>query len=284
MPRRSSACEALPVRRAEAVAQAEARVERVAPHHHDRRQQLAPHDDRGGDAAALGAERRQGERAEGRRQGEAEHQQGVDRHLQRQAAELQHHHRLRPRDGDVEAAVGHEHQRGGQGAGEAAQVAAHLLGDRRLGPRQGEERLGQEQHRAAEDRQRERQPDRLLGLVAALAMPAGAEQLAGDRPDRQDHAHQADEDRDVDRAADRQRRQVERRGAGGHDRVDGAERQHRDLADEHRPGERKEAERAFLETRPRHEAARAAGSGAAPRPRRPAGFSLRPRGRARRSG
>ena len=38
--------------RLSAAAQAEARVERVAPQQHERRQQLAPHDDRGGDAAA----------------------------------------------------------------------------------------------------------------------------------------------------------------------------------------------------------------------------------------
>ena len=55
---------------------------------------------------------------------------------------------------------------------------------------------------------------RLVRLVAALPQLAGAVQLAGDRPDRQDDAHQADEDGDVGRGADRQRGEVDRRGAG----------------------------------------------------------------------
>ena len=82
---------------------------------------------------------------------------------------------------------------------------------------------------------------RLAHLRAGLAQLPGAEQPPGDRPDGEHDAHRSDEGRDVGRHADRERGQVERVVARDEHRVDGREAEHRDLADEHRPGERHEA-------------------------------------------
>ena len=133
------------------------------------------------------------------------------------------------------------------------QVAAHLAGD--LGSARDSARngLGNEQQGAAEA-PTGRAPSHIAwcSFAAGLVQLAGAEELAGDRPDRQHHAHQADEDRDVGRA----RRPPAPPGRVGDVRadqhgVDGAERQHRDLADEDRPGERHDAARALAQAEPR---------------------------------
>jgi hypothetical protein len=90
--------------------------------------------------------------------------------------------------------------------------------------------------------------------AAGVFEPAAAVQVAGDRTERHHHAHQADEDRHIGGAADRERGQVERRMTRHHHGVDGAEGEHGDLADVHRPGERGDAARALQQRRLRHAA------------------------------
>jgi len=70
-----------------------------------------------------------------------------------------------------------------------------------------------------------------------LGVLARAEELAHDGADGHHHAHEADEHGEVGRGTDGQRRQIHRGVAGHQQRVDGAEGQHRQLADQHRPGE-----------------------------------------------
>jgi hypothetical protein len=210
--------------------QLEGRVEGVAAQHAPGDQRLRPHHQRGGQRTAHHPQRRQAQ------PGQAVDQQRRQRHLQQQAADLQRHHRLGPRHRVVEAAVGREQQRRRQRQRQHAQVVAHagfVLG-RHAG--QGHEGLREQQQGRAQQRQAQRQPHRLVQLLAGVDQLARAEQLPGDGPERDDHAHQPDEDGDVGRAADGQRRQVLRRMATQQHRVDGGERHHRQLAHEDRPG------------------------------------------------
>ena len=92
---------------AAAAAEFERAVERVAPHHLPGHQCLQPHRDRGGDAAAHDAERRD---PQGRH---APHQRHRRRHLDRKAAHLHQHHGLGARHGRVEPPK-HREQQGGR--------------------------------------------------------------------------------------------------------------------------------------------------------------------------
>ena len=81
------------------------------------------------------------------------------------------------------------------------------------------------------------QPLRLYEAAAGAGQVLGAELPAGDRPDREDDAHQADEDGHIGGRADRERGQVLGADAAHHQRVDGAEHHHGDLADEDGPSQ-----------------------------------------------
>jgi hypothetical protein len=96
---------------------------------------------------------------------------------------------------------------------------------------------------AAQQRQPEREPHRLVQLRARVLVAFGAEELADDRTDGEHHAHQADEHRDVRRGPDGERREIGGRVARDEHGVDGGEQHHRDLAHEHRPGLRDDAAR-----------------------------------------
>jgi hypothetical protein len=230
----------------------ERRVERVAAQYPQRSAGLQPHHDRGRDAAAEHAECGQPDRRP------AEHEQRGQRHLQRQSAELQRHHRLRPRDRDVEAAVGLHQQCAGQGECQRQQVAAQLVLDVGWGLRDGEEGLRKGQHQRAQRGQRQRQPSGLVQLATGLRVLAGAEELADDRPEREHDPHQADEDGHVSGGTDRQRREVVTREAGDEQGVDRRVADDRELADEHRPGQGPDAPQV-----------RGAGAAQAPAPKRP---------------
>ena len=230
--------------RVQAAAQeAEGCVEAVAPQHGEGDQRLRPHDDGCGDAAADGTQRRHGDiRQAG--QAEALDQKPAQRHLQRQAGDLQGHHRLRSRHRRVEAAIGGEQQGRRQAEGQRPQIAAHLGLDLGAGLGNRQEGIGEQQHRIADQHQAQGQPDRLVQLIPGSLQLVRAVELADDGRDRHHHAHQADEDGHVDGGADRQRRQIGGRMAGHQHGVDGGEAQHGHLADEHRPGQRRDAAQA----------------------------------------
>ena len=113
------------------------------------------------------------------------------------AAELQRHHRLGPRHRDVEAAVGGEQQRRRQRERQAAGSRAPCRPRRRPARARGRAR-----GKTSSRRSRARDSARPARCAWCSCWPAprqasGAEELAGDRAERQHHAHQADEDRDV---------------------------------------------------------------------------------------
>ena len=201
--------------------------------------------------------------------------------LSASAAELQRHHRLRPRHGDVEAAIG------GEDAAPAAARRRGRAGSRApcaatagSAARQREERLGQEQQRAAGHGERERR-------ATSPAAPRGRSRAACRRRTAGRRSGRSRGPRPSSRRRSRCRPTRRRRARRGRaptcaptmHRVDGAEGEHRDLADEHRPGQGRDAARALAQAEPRHAAARTAASAAAV----PAS-ATRPPGRARRSG
>jgi hypothetical protein len=171
------------------------------------------------------------------------HQATPTRQLERQAQDLQRHHRLGPRHRVVEAAVGRKQQARRQGQRQGQQVHAQL--GRHLGRcvGEGDEGLRKREQQAARQGERDRHPHGLVQLFAGGLEALGALQLADDRAGREHHAHQADEDGDVGRRADRERGQVGGGVARDECRVDGGEQNHRDLAHEHRPGQRHDATR-----------------------------------------
>src|SRR5690606_8502396 len=102
--------------------------------------------------------------------------------------------------------------------------------------RQAEPDIGKQQADTAQNRQDQGEPDALAPGQAGLAQAAGAEVLGDDRDQGVHHAHQADEDGDVDRGAQRDRLEVGGAGVAHHGRVQDGEDDTGPGTDQDRPG------------------------------------------------
>jgi hypothetical protein len=111
--------------------QAKLCVKRVAPHNRPGHQRLCPHDDGGRYAATDLPHGGNPPRLDGARQRQcpAVDEEGTQRDLERQAGDLDSHHRFGARHGRVEAAVDGKQHGGGQREGQGAEVAAYFFGN-----------------------------------------------------------------------------------------------------------------------------------------------------------
>ncbi len=205
----------------------EAEVERVEARVRPARREEPPEDDARGERAAHRAQARQPERAED--------QAIAQDHLQREPGDLHAHDDVRPRHRDVERGDRPEHQRGGHGHREDAQVSRHQGLDVGRGVDPSEPRLGKREEAAARDREQQRQPEPLHVARADGGVPAPAVMLPDDGIERVEHAEEAHEDARVDPGPEAHRGEVGGRGVAGEDGVHDPVQHHRDLADEDRP-------------------------------------------------
>ncbi|OIQ83464.1 hypothetical protein GALL_347250 [mine drainage metagenome] len=199
----------------------------------------------GGERAAQRAqsvETMQAERARGE-------QQRVEREFDEQRAELQHGDEQRSRDRLRQRDMGAEQQRRRQRQRLHAQIAEHV---RVIGvAAEREQWLRPQQQRDAGQRQRHGQPQALTEHRAQTARVGLAVRARQHRKQCLHRFGQRDVQRDVDRLAQRQRRQTRGVGAAAEHRgVGHAETDHGDLADENRTRQAQQrAQRAAVPTR-----------------------------------
>ena len=205
----------------------EAPVEGVEPHVRQPREEERPEGDDRGERAADRAQPGQPERAED--------QHVAQQHLQDEAPELHGHHDVRPRHRGIERVDGPEHERGGQGQAQHAQVPRHERRDLGWGMKPGQPDVRKCKQKNAPTREHERHPQALAIAGADGRVTARAEVLGDDGIERADRAHEADEHRGVDAQPQPQRGEIDRRGVAGEHGVDDREGHHRDLADEDGP-------------------------------------------------
>jgi hypothetical protein len=96
-------------------------------------------------------------------------------------------------------------------------------------------RPGKEQDQESDHGQRHREPQGLTDFLADLDVAARTVELRGDRLERGQNAGQTDIDGDIDRRTEPERGQIDGRITADHRRVDHAERDDRQLADQHGP-------------------------------------------------
>ena len=161
----------------------------------------------------------------------------LSRGLDADGGQVDRHHQLGARHRGAQRVDGAEHQRRGHRQHQGAQIGGDALAHvGRDVSRHGQPDVGEQHQDRAHDGRAQRQPDALAPAAADLGVVAGAEVLGQDGNQRVHHAHQADEDGDVDRGRQRHRRQVGGAGVAGHGGVQHAERDAGPLADQHGPG------------------------------------------------
>jgi hypothetical protein len=149
--------------------------DRIEQHEHQPRQQG------GGDAGTGPAERRN-------RSG-AVHEDRVQRNLQRERGKIDRHRDLGADHCGVERDEHAGGERGRQADRDRMQVVGCDSADRRLDACEGQPGIGGQQYRQSRQRQCNRQPERLLHVVADRAPVACAKVMAGHRRQRLQHAH-----------------------------------------------------------------------------------------------
>ena len=176
---------------------------RRQPHPEQRRAQHQPgfHRQRPGAADAAQG----GNAADQRHAGEARHrcctihQQPVERHLDRQTQKLNHHHRARLRDRGGKT-VEHTKQKHCRcRPHQRAQVAAHIARNVIAHAGESEKRIRVVEQQLADHGHQQGSPYALAHVMRDGVMAAGAKVLCGDRCQRNQHPHQGDENRKVDR-------------------------------------------------------------------------------------
>ena len=227
MPSRSSSFQRLPVRLAHA--QLEAAVVAVM---RDDPQAQAEADPGNHGRGHAGAGRAQGGQAQ-----LAVDEYPIEQGLDADGGQVDRHYQLGARHRGAQRVDGAEHQRRGHRQHQGAQIGGDALAHvGRDIARHGQPDVGEQHQDRAHDGQAQRQPDALAPAAADLGVAAGAEVLGQDGNQRVHHAHQADEDGDVDRGRQRHRRQVGGAGVASHGGVQHAERDAGPLADQHGPG------------------------------------------------
>ena len=103
-----------------------------------------------------------------------------------------------------------------------------------------EQRFGEIEQHEADHRERGGEPERLPHFLADLLLARRAEKLPGDRLQRDQDAGQPDIDRDIYRRPEPERGKIGGGKAADHRGIDHAERDDRQLADQHRPRERRD--------------------------------------------
>ena len=165
----------------------------------------------------------------------AVHQRPVERNLERQASQLYHHHRARFRDRRGPRVENAEQQHGGHRPDQRDQIGAHVCRHGLAHARQGDEGAGFEQQQRAWQRHQRGEPCALSHVVRDFRAATCPEVLGDGRRERQQHAHRAHEDREIDRGAKPHHRQRARRVVPGHHGVDDTVGHGRELRDQHRP-------------------------------------------------
>ena len=150
-----------------------------------------------------------------------------EQHLQNEPPELHGHHDVRPRHRRVERVDGPEHERGGQGQAQHAQIPRHERHDLGRGMEPGQPGFGECEQENTPAREQERHPQALAIAGADGGVTTRAEVLGDDGIERADRAHEADEYRGVDAQSEAQRGEIDRRGVAGEHGVHDREGHHR---------------------------------------------------------
>ena len=195
-----------------------------------KRERLDPQHDRGGDAAAERAERRQAE--------PAVHQHVADRTQQREAEHAEVHRRPRQAESFAQSAQREEQRKRGRTESDRMQEARHVGNQRRIDADRAHQHRTAPAHADPQQRaERDRKPQRLPKQRTDILAPLRAVQLRDRRRQRKHHADRADDGQRPHAGADRDRAERVRIEVTCEHRVDDVHADRRQLAEDQRQRE-----------------------------------------------